>query len=73
DLGSIEPGKAADLLVLDANPLDNIRNSMAIRYVMKAGRLLEGSTLNEVWPTTRAFPTPYWVREQRALQGLERR
>jgi Tol biopolymer transport system component/imidazolonepropionase-like amidohydrolase len=70
DLGSIEPGKAADLLVLDANPLDNIRNSMAIRYVMKAGTVYDGNTLNEVWPSTRAFPTPYWVKERQALAGL---
>jgi imidazolonepropionase-like amidohydrolase len=35
DLGSIEPGKLADLLVLDANPLDDIHDSMDIRYVMK--------------------------------------
>jgi hypothetical protein len=36
--------------VLDGNPLENIRNSNTIRYVMKNGRLYDGNTLDEVWP-----------------------
>jgi imidazolonepropionase-like amidohydrolase len=64
DVGSIEAGKMADLLVLDRNPLDNIRNSNSIRYVMKNGRLYEGDSLNEIWPRDRQVAPFYWLNER---------
>lgn len=43
DLGTIAPGHIADLLILDANPLDDIRNTRKIRTVVQAGRVLDTS------------------------------
>jgi len=61
DLGSIAVGKLGDLVVFDADPLANIRNTTNIKYVMKAGVLYDANSLDELWPTQRKFGDYYWV------------
>ena len=59
DIGSLEAGKLADLIVLDADPSENIRNSDKIDRVMLGGRLYDARTMNEV-ETGSARRLPYW-------------
>jgi imidazolonepropionase-like amidohydrolase/Tol biopolymer transport system component len=59
DIGSLETGKLADLVVLDADPTKDIRNTDKIHRVMLGGRLYDPVTLNEVVTGKRIRP-PYW-------------
>ena len=61
DIGSIEPGKLADLVVLDANPLDNIRNSKSVRFTVLNG-IVYDSNLDQIAGGTRRRQ-PFWFEQ----------
>jgi imidazolonepropionase-like amidohydrolase len=61
DLGSIEPGKMADLVFMNSSPLTFIRNTNTIRYVMKNGELYDASTLDRLYPRQEKMPKMWWT------------
>jgi len=69
-LGSLEPGKLADLLVLNSNPLDDIHNSRDLAYVIKNGVVYSADTLDEVWPKPKSFPPFFWQKDDAEITAL---
>jgi imidazolonepropionase-like amidohydrolase len=60
DLGSLEAGKLADLVVLDGDPRDDIRQTNTVHWVMTGGVLYRAETLHQVWPENKPLPEPWW-------------
>ena len=65
-IGSLQAGKLADIIVLDKNPLDDIRNTESIRYTMVNGRLYDSEQMNEIGNYNKVRPAFYWELNKNA-------
>jgi imidazolonepropionase-like amidohydrolase len=63
DLGSLETGKLADLVVIDGDPLADIRQSQKVAFTMKDGVLYDASTMAEVWPEKKPLTAFFWQEQ----------
>lgn len=70
DIGSLEPGKLADLVVLDKNPLADIRDTESIDQVMLNGRLYDGKSLDEIGNHPKPREPFYWQLPEPAFSSL---
>ena len=70
EIGSLELGKLADLIVLNANPLTDIRNSEKIKYVMVNGRLYDANSMNEIGNREKPRLRFWWQQNRGEMVNL---
>ena len=64
DTKTVEAGKLADLVVLEKNPLENIRNSESVVYTMVNGRLFDAASMDEIGNHPRKRGSMFWEESE---------
>lgn len=73
DLGSLEKGKLADILIMDQNPLENLRHTNTLTHVIKNGVVYDAETLDEVWPEKKKAQKFNWqTPKPEGLPGVKK-
>jgi Tol biopolymer transport system component len=63
DIGTVSAGKLADLVILAKDPMEDIRHSAAIDYVVKNGEVFVAESLNKIWPEPVPLPPQWWWQQ----------
>ncbi|WP_339625759.1 amidohydrolase family protein [uncultured Winogradskyella sp.] len=72
DLGTLEIGKIADINIMNANPLDNLRNTNTLTHVIKNGIVYDANTLDEIAPVKKKAETFHWqTKKPEDLPGVK--